>query len=182
MRLSYVFITREGTAAACVFMGGRGGGVIFGWRWLKPPFPPSGGNEAEDKQWPVSNVMHWESVRVDITPAWSFVIINLYIYGGKYLIRRRVLSVLLWFISGPIWHIDQGLGIGNRRPANVTQTLTLTINCIDRCSIGSEIWNFLNPDFQKIKRPLIVGYDLKEVKVIRELSLRSYLEYVLIQF
>lgn len=85
------------------------GGYILGWYdWNPPPPPmlPCGGNEPEDKQRLAWNFMHWESVRAYIRLAWSFVIVNLNIYGCKYVIRRRVLSISLW-LGCALWHIDQ---------------------------------------------------------------------------
>lgn len=82
-------------------------GWLYFWVvWLKPPIPPRGGNEPEDKQRLAWNFMHWESGRAYIRQAWSFVIVNLYIYGCKYVIRRRVLSISLW-LGCALWHIDQ---------------------------------------------------------------------------
>lgn len=50
--------------------------------------------------------MHWEGGRAYIRLAWSFVIVNLYIYGCKYVIRGRVPSISLWL--GPaLGHIDR---------------------------------------------------------------------------
>lgn len=106
------------------------GGYILGWYdWNPPPPPmlPCGGNEPEDKQRPAWNFMHWESVRAYIRLAWSFVIVNLYIYGCKYVIRRRVLSISLW-LGCALWHIDQLSWTGDRgKKTKVTETLTLVI-------------------------------------------------------
>lgn len=105
---------------------GGGGGYILGWYDWNPPMPPCGGNEPEDKQRLAWNFMHWESVRAYIRPGWSFVIINLYIYGCKYVIRRRVLSISLW-LGCALWHIDQLSWGRERQEAKVTETLTLDI-------------------------------------------------------
>ena len=70
-------------------------GVIFWVGMIETPMPPCGGNEPEDRQQRARNFMHWERVRAYIRLTWSFVIVNLYIYGSKYVMRRRALSISL---------------------------------------------------------------------------------------
>lgn len=147
-----MFSLWEEVVCACLFVfvcvwvcSGTGWGLYFGVVWLKPRMPPCGGNEPEDKQRLAWNFMHWESVRAYIRLAWSFVIVNLYIYGCKYVIRRRVLSISLW-LGYALWHIDQLSWRRDRQKAKVTETLTLdtckgmTMNVWLICSIPG---NFL---------------------------------------
>lgn len=127
--LTYVFIMRGGVlACVCVGLFRSWMGVIFWGGMIEPPpsMPPCGGNEPEDKQRLAWNFMHWESVRAYIRLTWSFVIVNLYIYGCKYVIRRRVLSISLW-LGCALWHIDQSSWGRDRQQAKVTETLTLDI-------------------------------------------------------
>lgn len=105
------------------------GGLYFWGGMIETPppsMPPRGGNEPEDKQRLAWNFMHWESVRAYIRLARSFVIVNLYIYGCKYVIRRRVPSISLW-LGRALWHIDQWSWGRDGQRAKVTETLTLDI-------------------------------------------------------
>lgn len=104
-------------------LGGRGGGLlvwvrtrgyILGWYDWNPPMLPCGGNEPDDRQRLAWNFMHWERFRAYIKLARSFVIVNLYIYGCKYVIRRCVLSISLW-LGCALWHIDQSTRGRDRR-------------------------------------------------------------------
>lgn len=110
VRLTYVFIIGGGGGLVWV----RTRGYILGWYDWNPPMLPCGGNEPDDRQRLAWNFMHWERFRAYIKLARSFVIVNLYIYGCKYVIRRCVLSISLW-LGCALWHIDQSTRGRDRR-------------------------------------------------------------------